>query len=239
NFYDGPMIDLYRVLEIRRTATSSSIRSAYKKLSRSNHPDRFVDELRWDPEGMTVGELKGYAGENDVGVATLTDKRELVEVAKQIYRRTGEPDRALRDKIDEVNETFQIINLAHETLGDEERRRYYDLTGDWGEEIVFVPSREGGRADMGDRDEAERVRDRGRKSQMDDVQRRVYEGYLKEEREREEKEKGIREEGERVRRMKRERTEEETRREREGREVRQEMVKEKWGNLFKGVFGGD
>jgi hypothetical protein len=39
--------------------------------------------------------------------------------------------------------------------------------------------------------------------------------------------------------MKRERTEEETRREREGREVRQEMVKEKWGNLFKGVFGGD
>jgi len=124
------------------------------------HPDRFVSELTFVPSNLTIQQLKEYASSNSVGIATLTEKSELVSVASDIYKRTGNPPSFLQSKIDAVNDSFSRVTLAYETLGDPSKRRMYDLTGEWGEEVEFVPLREGGRADMGDREEAERVRER-------------------------------------------------------------------------------
>jgi hypothetical protein len=156
------MVDLYRVLSLRKTASKDEIKSAYKKLSRQLHPDRFLDQLTFKPANMSVAELREYATDNMVGVSTLVDKAELVQVAQGIHKRADVLPRKQRERMKEIEGEFQMVTLAYRTLGvDDEARRYYDLTGDWGEEEEFVWG--GGERNMGDRKEAERVRERGRK----------------------------------------------------------------------------
>eukprot|EP00520_Triparma_pacifica_P019744 CAMPEP_0118638378 /NCGR_PEP_ID=MMETSP0785-20121206/3650_1 /TAXON_ID=91992 /ORGANISM="Bolidomonas pacifica, Strain CCMP 1866" /LENGTH=128 /DNA_ID=CAMNT_0006529619 /DNA_START=411 /DNA_END=794 /DNA_ORIENTATION=- len=127
---------------------------------------------------MTIRDLKAYADENKVGVATVTEKSELIEIATDIYKRTERPPSNLQSLITSITDEFQLINLAYTTLSDTSLRRNYDLTGDWGEDVPYTPPPnvgKNGRPDMGDREEAARVRVRGFKSQMEPLQKKVYE----------------------------------------------------------------
>ena len=135
SYYDGPLIDLYAVLGVSRRCSDSDIRDSYKSLIRKTHPDRFYSELAFKPEAMSVSELKGYASENRVGTASFTEKSELVNAAREIYKTTNKLPHAQQRRMEEVTDRFQRVNLAFTTLSDPQQRRMYDLTGDWGTKV--------------------------------------------------------------------------------------------------------
>lgn len=238
--------DFYFALNVTRTADRSEIRRNYRLIARDVHPDNFVDEMKFDPEGLSVKELLSYLESERVGVATAVDKRELVEKAWVSHRRTQNVDEGLARRREEITGRFALLNEAYTTLYDDKKRKMYDLSGDWG--IPGLSGKRKGDGGIGDREEAERVRERGRAAQRDKVQERVYQRYMKEKEEeaqveveltkkREERKAREAEEG----RKKREEmglkpledmTEEEIRIE------NQEQIKAMWGNLFSNIFGG-
>lgn len=205
NAYNGPAIDLYRQLNINARASDSDIKRAYYKIAKTAHPDNFASELRFDAASLSVSALREYLVENQVGTSTLVEKFELVAAADATHARTGKVNRALHERRDEVTEAFANVALAYETLSDARKRQMYDLTGDWGQEKAFVPSVSKPPGDkMGDRAEAERVRKRQQVQKMDEVQRRVYERNMQEEKAKKAAEEERRKQGEAERNRQRE-----------------------------------
>lgn len=247
--------DYYFALNLTRSASSEEIRSAYKSLTRKFHPDRFSEELRFDPSTMPVSEIRSFLNERKVGIpAGIIERAELNELASEAHRKSSAVGSALQMRREEVTNRFALINTAYTTLSDTASRRNYNLSGDWGtptsgkDTTKSVKFQNNG---MGDRVGAKQFRERGEARQRDPLQQKVYERYMKEKAEKESCEAAIKKEG--VARRERER--EERRRQRERLEnmdekdmtdeekqlmraaANQEKIKAMWGNIFNSALG--
>ncbi|GMH52395.1 hypothetical protein TrLO_g4408 [Triparma laevis f. longispina] len=228
--YTGPPIDLYRILELRRTATDDEIKSGYKKIARTKHPDVTASKFRFEPSDFNVRELTGYLNDNGVGTSNYVEKSEYIASSLEVYKRTSNIPSSLQTKIDKIADEFNKVTTAYMTLSDPAQRRMYDLTGDWGLEKEYIPD-SGDKSigeRMGDRSEAARVRRRKGWEQKDEMQRRVYEQNMIEKEEKERELEAIREKGEELRARQREVTQQEN-----------ERNRRKFENAFKRKGGGD
>ncbi|GMH96845.1 hypothetical protein TrVE_jg14163 [Triparma verrucosa] len=204
--YTGPSVDLYRILNLRRSASDPDIKQAYKKIAREKHPDVTASTLRFDPNNFTTKQLRDYLTDNKVGTSSFVEKSEYISASLSLHKRTSVVPSSLQSEIDRVADEFSLVTLAYGTLSDPSKRRIYDLTGDWGMEKPYTPPTNGSDVGqrMGDRSEAARVRRRKAWQQKDEVQRRVYEQNEKERLEKEAEMEVIKKEGERVRARQRE-----------------------------------
>jgi len=235
--------DFYFTLNVTRDAESKDIRKNYLQLAKQWHPDVFVDIVRFEPESLSVQELQIFLKEERVITRTFVEKKELVDKARESHKRTRNVNAELSKKRVEITDRFALLNEAYNTLYDEETRRAYDLSGDWG--IPGLSGTRKSKGGMGDRDEAERVRERGRAAQRTELEEQVYRRYMNERAEKESKEAAFVKE--RDGRKAREFEERRLERERLGipdpltaeeqRIVNQERIKAMWGNMFN--FGGD
>jgi len=124
--------DYYEALGVTRTASADDIRSAFRRMARTLHPDRFVEELKFDVATQTVSEIRAFLGEQNIGTAGVFERSELNELATKANKSSGAIPAALQKRREEKTNRFARINLAYTTLYDPKSRKMYDLTGDWG-----------------------------------------------------------------------------------------------------------
>ena len=237
--------DFYFALNVTRDAQRTEIRRNYLQLAKKWHPDVFLDELKFVPGALSVKELQAFLEKERVITRTFVDKKELIEKALETHQRTKNVNPELAKKRAEIMNRFALLNAAYNTLYDGEMRRAYNLSGDWG-----IPGLSGTRKStggMGDRDEAERIRERARAAQRTELQERVYRRHMKEKAEQGAKEAAFVQE--RDGRKAREFEEKRLERERLGvsdplmtaaeqQAADQERIKAMWGKLFNNVFRG-
>lgn len=237
--------DFYFTLNVTRDAEPKEIRRQYLQLAKQWHPDVFVEDLKFEPNKLSVNELQTFLEMERVITRTFIDKKELVDKAWESHRRTKNVNPELTKHRRDIMDRFALLNEAYNTLYNDETRRAYNLSGDWG-----IPGLSGirkSKGGMGDRDEAERVRERGIAAQRNNLQERVYKMYMKEKAEQRAKEEAYIEErdGRKAQEFEGKRKE----RERIGmpepltaeqqRIANQEKIKAMWGNMFSGVFGSN
>eukprot|EP00588_Corethron_pennatum_P022429 CAMPEP_0194324098 /NCGR_PEP_ID=MMETSP0171-20130528/26490_1 /TAXON_ID=218684 /ORGANISM="Corethron pennatum, Strain L29A3" /LENGTH=619 /DNA_ID=CAMNT_0039082909 /DNA_START=200 /DNA_END=2059 /DNA_ORIENTATION=- len=124
--------DYYEALGVTRTASADDIRSAFRRMARTLHPDRFVEELKFDVATQTVSEIRAFLGEQNIGTAGVFERSDLNELATKANKSSGAIPAALQKRREEKTNRFARINLAYTTLYDPKSRKMYDLTGDWG-----------------------------------------------------------------------------------------------------------
>jgi len=124
--------DYYAALGLMRSASPDEIKSAFRKKARLLHPDRFAEELRFDPSSMQVSELRAFLAEQNIGTAGLFERSDFNELAKEAHKRNDSVPKALASRREEVTDKFALVNAAYTTLHDEKARRLYDLSGEWG-----------------------------------------------------------------------------------------------------------
>jgi len=66
--------DYYEALGVTRTASADDIRSAFRRMARTLHPDRFVEELKFDVATQTVSEIRAFLGEQNIGTAGVFER---------------------------------------------------------------------------------------------------------------------------------------------------------------------
>ena len=237
--------DFYFTLNVIREAETKEIRRQYLQLAKQWHPDVFVDILKFEPNKLSVNELQTFLEMERVVTRNFVDKKELVDKAWETHKRTKNVNPELTKNRREIMDRFALLNEAYNTLYDDETRRAYNLSGDWG--IPGLSGTRRSKGGMGDRDEAERVRERGIAAQRNDLQERVYQKHMKEKAEQEAKElayvkerDGRKAEEFEVKRKERQRmgipeplTAEQQR------IANQEKIKAMWGNMFNTVFGSN
>jgi len=124
--------DYYDALGLTRSASSDEIRSAFRSMARNLHPDRFAEELRFDPSNTATSDLRSFLKDQAVGTAGIFERAELESLAADTHRRNGAVPAALEKRRAEVTDRFALVNSAYSTLYDEKARKMYDLSGEWG-----------------------------------------------------------------------------------------------------------
>jgi len=124
--------DYYAALNLSRSATPDEIRSAFRKLARTLHPDRFVEEFKFNPPSMSTSEVRAFLTEQRISFVGVFERAELNRLASEAQKKNGAIPSALQKRREDATDRFALINLAYTTLYDTNSRIFYDLSGDWG-----------------------------------------------------------------------------------------------------------
>jgi len=124
--------DFYDALNLSRSASREEIRSAFRSKARILHPDRFVEELRFDPGSMSTSEVREFLTEQRVSYIGVFERSELNKLAREARNSNNALPKSLQKRREQVTDKFSLLNLAYTTLYDTKSRSIYDLSGEWG-----------------------------------------------------------------------------------------------------------
>lgn len=93
---------------------------------------RRTPELQFAPTTLRLGPLQEYLKENRVSYRGCVEKQDLVDLAFRTHGQTKRVDKVLQEDRRCVEDAYQLLDDAYKVLSNDDTRRQYNLSGDWG-----------------------------------------------------------------------------------------------------------